>query len=616
MGTLAFFVLLFGVIGARLTQLQLLDGTRYAAAGESQRLRPITLPAERGSVFDRTGNDLALSVPQKTVWADPRLVVDAPRTARELSPILGVDEPTLLQQITADGAFVYLKRQVDDGTAKKVSDLALPGIALIDESKRFNPSGELARSILGDVDVDNRGISGLEKQFDSALTGTPGELVLERDPAGRTIASGEHRLTPAKPGDDLVLTIDQAMQYETEQALSDQIAKMGAKGGIAIVMNPKTGELLSMASMDADSATGKAVPSSYNKALTNVFEPGSANKIITMAGALEEGSVTPDKLLSVPDSLKVADFTFTDNETHPTEQMSPTDILATSSNVGTIMLGQMLGPDRLDSYLRRFGFGTPTALGFPDESGGLLLPLDKWSGTSIGTIPIGQGVAVTALQMLEAYNVIANGGTYVDPKLVLDTIDQGGVRHPTAPSATRSVVSQRTANQVRDMMAAVVRSGTGKQAAIDGYTIAGKTGTARKPQPNGGYTDATGRYRYVSTFAGFAPAEDPKLSAIVVIDEPSNDIYASGVAAPVFRRIVSYALRRFEVPPPADVLQPTVPPVRLAATEPTVADDSKVRLEPATAPTTTTTPPPTTAPTTTTPTTTAPPAKSSKKPGG
>jgi cell division protein FtsI (penicillin-binding protein 3) len=257
--------------------------------------------------------------------------------------------------------------------------------------------------------------------------------------------------------------------------------------------------------------------------------------------------------------LKVADATFTDHDPHPTETMSLTDILANSSNIGTIMLGQKLGANRVDEYQRKFGFGARSALGFPNESAGLLLPLEDWSGTSIGTIPIGQGVAVTAMQMLQSFNVIANGGMYVDPKLVMATIGKDGTRHPAEPSASHRVVSTQTAAEVRDMMEQVVIAGTGKEAAIDGYTVAGKTGTARIPQPNGGYQDAAGNYHYKATFAGFVPAEDPQLSAIVVLDEPTATIFASGASAPVFSRIAAYALRRFHIPPPGIVRAPTVP---------------------------------------------------------
>ncbi len=592
-------MLLFTVVVGRLAQLQLLDGHRYVQFGESQRVKPVTLPAERGALFDRDGNDLAMSVPQHTVWADPRLVTNPQAEAAALAPVLGIDQNTLLRQLTmTDKQFVYLSRQVDDATAQKVSDLKLGGVDLLEESKRFNPSGDLAQGVLGSVNIDNVGRSGLEQQYESTLTGTPGELVLEEDPGGGTIAGGEHRVTPAQPGNDLVLTIDTAMQFETERALSDQIMKMGAKGGMAIVSNPKTGEILAMADMDRPDPKGPPVPSPNNRALTTVFEPGSASKVITMSAALEEGVVPVDTRLTVPDHLQVADGMFTDHDPHPTEQMSLTDILANSSNIGTIMLGQKVGKDRIDSYLRKFGFGSKTSLDFPNESAGIMLPLPNWSGTSIATIPIGQGVAVTALQMLQAYNVIANGGVYVDPKLVLGTVGKDGVRHDTPPSASHRVISTQTAAEVRDMMEQVVATGTGTEAAIDGYTVAGKTGTARKPQPNGGYTDAAGNYHYEATFAGFVPAEDPELSTIVVLDEPTATIFASGASAPTFSRIASYGLRRFEIPPPGITLPSSVPaPTHVSSTSSQANDVTGGVRAPAP---TTTTPPTTTAPTTAT----------------
>jgi len=397
--------------------------------------------------------------------------------------------------------------------------------------------------------------------------------VFEQDPRGGTIAGCEHRLTPALPGNDLILTLDTAMQFETERALSDQIVKMGAKGGMAIVSNPKTGEILAMADMDRPDAKGPAVPSTNNRALTTVFEPGSASKVITMSAALEEGVVPVNARLTVPDHLQVADAMFTDHDPHPTEQMSLTDILANSSNIGTIMLGQKVGKDRIDGYLRKFGFGSTTSLAFPNESAGIMLPLANWSGTSIATIPIGQGISVTALQMLQAFNVVANGGVYVDPKLVLGTVGKDGVRHDTAPSGSHRVISTQTAAKERDMMEQVVATGTGTEAAIDGYTVAGKTGTARKPQPNGGYTDGAGNYHYVATFAGFVPAEDPELSTIVVLDEPTATIFASGASAPTFKRIAAYGLRRFEIPPPGITLPSSVPAPTHSSADPNQAND-------------------------------------------
>ena len=476
----------------------------------------------------------------------------------------------------------------------------LPGINRLDEPTRFNPSGDLGRGVLGSVNIDGIGRAGLELQYDSVLAGEPGELVVERGPDGRTIPQGGRQVHPSEAGEDLVLTIDRGMQHEAERALGQRIDEMGALGGQVIISNPRTGEIYAMADMTVPPEGGPAVPSSENRSLTAVFEPGSVNKVITLAAALEEGVVTPTDHLEVPDHLQVSDHTFTDHDPHPTASWTPTDILATSSNIGTIQLALGLGPERVDEYLRRFGFGSQTGLDFPNESGGLLLEADDWSGTSIGSIPIGQGVAVTPMQMLSAFNVIANEGAYVEPKLVLATVDAGGRRHDTARSAERTVVSETTARQVRDMMVSVVAAGTGREAAIEGYTVAGKTGTARKPQANGTYQDAAGNYHYVTTFAGFVPAEDPQLSIIVVIDEPSNAYYASFVAAPVFAELARYALRQLRIPPPGGTYQSTVPPPR-AAEEPIIdqatvvaAEATPVRAEAAVPTTTTSTTVPTT----------------------
>jgi cell division protein FtsI (penicillin-binding protein 3) len=282
-----------------------------------------------------------------------------------------------------------------------------------------------------------------------------------------------------------------------------------------------------------------------------VFEPGSVNKVITMAAALEEGLVEPTTMMQVPDSIQVSDHLFTDHDPHPVASWSVTDVLSQSSNVGTIMLAQQLGADRLDQYLRDFGFGEQTGLGFPNEVAGLMLDREDWSGTSIGSIPLGQGISVTALQMLTAYNAVANDGVLVEPQLVSASLDSEGQRQEADAPAQRRVISEETATQLQSMLATVVSDGTGVEAAIPGYSVGGKTGTARKPQPEGGYEDAAGNYHYVSSFAGFVPAEDPSLSVIVVIDEPTSSIYGGDVAAPVFAQIAQESLRRLHIPPAA-----------------------------------------------------------------
>jgi len=571
-------LLAFGAIVVRLVQVQVVAGEQYTAFGTSQRFQKITLPAERGSIFDRNGNDLAVSLPQPTILANPSLIKHPLEVAAALSGPLALDvagRDALAERLAADTEFAYVARRVDERVATSVADLDLPGISFIEEPERFAPAGDLARSVLGDVGIDNDGLWGLEKQYDDALTGQPGELVIEKDPDGRTIPGGEHERVPAQRGDDLVLTIDRAMQYETERALAAQITAKGAKGGTAIVSRPATGEILAMANFTTDPDTGDIVAPGNNIGATAVYEPGSVNKVITVAAALEEGLVQPGTELTVPDSLQVSDHLYTDHDPHPTESYSVTRILTESSNIGTIKLAQRVGKDKLDHYLRSFGFGTKTALDLPSEAAGVLLAPEDYVGTSLGSIPIGQGIAVTAIQMLEAYNVLANGGVYIAPRLVLETVDGTGARHPTEVATARRVVSEQTAHQMQDMLVNVVAEGTGQRGGITGYSVAGKTGTARKPLPGGGYQDAAG-YHYIATFAGFVPAERPELSIIVVIDEPTGDIYGGTVAAPVFADLAQYGLRLFRIPPP---LVERAPAPDTAAAK-AVADGATASLEP------------------------------------
>jgi cell division protein FtsI (penicillin-binding protein 3) len=589
---LALLVGLFAIVGLRLVMVQVVTADRYVRYGESQRgLEPIVLPAGRGAIFDRNGTELALSVVQRTIWADPRLITDPAAAARKLAPVLLADEAELRSRLERDAAFVYVARQVPDEVADAVDELDLDGIFSLEEPKRLNPAGDLARSVIGRTDVDNAGVSGLEAQYDGALTGEPGELVVERDRDGRTIPAGRHHVDPATPGEDLVLTIDRNLQAESERILLEQVAERGAKGGTAIVSDPETGKILALVNVVVDPDTGEVRLTGDNVAVTANYEPGSVNKVITMAAAIEEGLVVPETELDVPNQLQVADHTFTDSHDMP-GRMSVAEILAQSSNVGTILVGQELGKDRLYDYLRDFGFGDSTALDFPAEVSGALPAPDDWSGTSIGTIPIGQGVAVTAMQMLLAYNAIANDGVYVPPKLVDQIIDADGERRPVPSARSHRVVSPTTAALVRQMMAGVVDEGTGEAAAIDGYEVAGKTGTARKPAPDRpGYRWEDGDLHYISTFAGFMPADDPKLSVIVVLDEPRST-YASTSAAPAFGELSRYALRLLRLPPPAG---------GTTAGQPTITLDSPLaRGQAAPYPETTTTEPPTT-------TTTAPP---------
>ena len=549
-------VLAFTGVAGRLVHLQLVAPDTYVERGVAQRLRTVDLPALRGSIFDRNGQELALAVRQHSVWADPLLVVDAPAAAGELAAVLEVEEGELRKRLSAKGSrFVYLARQVDGETAAAVAALDLDGVELLDEPRRFRPAGDLALSVLGEVDIDSRGLSGLERQYDDRLSGETGKLLVEKGTDGRTIVAGEQRLEPATRGEDLVLTIDRSLQYAVEQALAAQVTETAADGGTAVVMAPDTGEVLAMASVSAGDGEEAPKPTADNAALTSVFEPGSTSKVVTLSGVLEEGVAGPDDTLTVPDSLQVGSKRFSDSSRHPTETMSVAEVLAQSSNVGTITLARRLGGEQVDEYLRRFGFGRETGLDFPGETAGLVPDYDDWASTSIGSIAIGQGVAVNAVQMLGAFNTVANDGVHVAPRLVRSIIDAEGTERAIDAGEAQRVISAETASAMKDMLARAVVDGTGTKAGVEGYPVAGKTGTARKPSTEvRGYESGA----YMGVFAGFVPVEDPKLSIIVVLDEP-HPYYGGVVAAPVFADIAEYGLRLLRIPPPPDVPAPAPP---------------------------------------------------------
>jgi cell division protein FtsI (penicillin-binding protein 3) len=500
------------------------------------------------------------------VWANPKVVTDPAGYAAKLAPILGMDQKALADRLGQKShAFVYLARKVDDATADAVKKLDLEGVDFVPESKRFYPSGTLAAPLLGGVGIDNDGLAGLEVQYDKKLAGKPGELVVEQDPQGRRIPQGYSHLEPAVRGNDLILSLDQSLQYELERGLVDAVGAATAKGGLAIVEDTRTGSILAMANVTGDGAGGArpSSPTEHNRAVTDVYEPGSTNKVITMAGALEDGLVTPETKLTVPDKLPMANAVFEDHEPHPPISWSVTDILVNSSNVGTIMVGQKLGKNRLDHYLRAFGFGTKTGVGFPGEPAGLLLDPNHWYVTSMGTVPIGNGLAVSALQMLQVYVTVANGGLYRPPRIVEATIGADGQRHPVEAAEPRRVVSPETAGKLSSMLTKVVQEGTGTNGAVPGYLAAGKTGTARKPLEGArGYSG-----NYVASFVGFVPSQEPRLAAVVVLDEPTP-IYGGQVSAPVFARIMQYALRLDRIPPP-----PGSPPAPAVAGAPDHALD-------------------------------------------
>jgi cell division protein FtsI (penicillin-binding protein 3) len=575
--------LMFVAVIGRVADLQLVAQERYVAYGQSQRLRAEVLPAARGSVVDRSGAELVLSVPATTVWADPRQVVDPGGVARALAPLLDLDQAWLLDRLSRTSRFEYLARQVDEDTAAQVAVLDLRGVHLRAESARAHPSGELARTILGSADVDGSGVSGVELQFDDLLTGTPGEVIFERSlNGGVAIPVGEHQVVPPRRGDDVVLTIDRTLQFLAEEVLADAQREMGARNATMVVSVPATGEILAMVNLTSDPGTGQPVASGYNQALVDTFAPGSVLKLVTIAASLEEGLSTPTRLLSVPDQILVANSWFRDHTPHATEDWSVTRILVDSSNVGAIKLGQELGPARVAEYLERFGFGRSPGLGFPGESRGLVRPVDEWHGSDIAGVVIGTGVSVTAAQVLAAYNVVANDGVYVPLRLVSAHVDADGIRHEVPSTEPHRVLSEQTSRRVATMLAEVVTSGTGRQAAIPGYSSAGKTGTAWKRLDDGTFGE-DGQRQYMATFVGFAPVEDPRISVIVVLDRPDKAFSGGRAAAPAFSRVAEHALRLLDVPPPGSVVSHDDGSILVRASDP-AAGSSRVRAPAAAAP--------------------------------
>jgi cell division protein FtsI (penicillin-binding protein 3) len=539
--------LVFVGIGARLVDLQARDQSHLRALGVGQRVQTVALAAERGSIFDRNGTELALSVPQTTIVADPSVIRDPAHDAAVLAPIVVVDQAALEQRLSdKKSQFAYVARKVDDATVARVKKLHLPGISYQPESKRFYPSGLLAAPVLGWVGTDNYGLAGIESEYERTLRGRAGEARVERDPEGNDIPGGEHVLKQAQRGNDVVLTLDQSIQADAEQVLTQQVEQAGAKGGMSIVEDVLTGDILAMATVDGstpDHPAGPVPASEQNKPATIVYEPGSTNKVITMAGAIQDGLVTPDTTLDgIGEDVTVGGTTYTDVDDHPTT-MTVAQILEHSSNVGTIRVAGMLGPERFDHYLRAFGIGQRTALGFPGEADYKLLPLQDYNDTSMGSMPIGNGIAVSAMQMLDVYVTIANGGMARSPRLVSATIDDSGERHEIPLEPPHRVVSPRTASAVTSMLELVVEGGTGTSAQVTGYRVAGKTGTARKPP----YDHPP--YKYVASFVGFAPANSPRLASIVVLDEPTNNYFGGLVAAPAFSQIMQQALGAERVPP-------------------------------------------------------------------
>lgn len=535
------FLLCFLLIAGRAFWLQGVQGAQLASEASYQQTEVVTVPGLRGAVLDRFGDPLAASEDAATIYATPYLVEDPRRTASRLAEALGADRGEVLASLTEDSGFSYVARKVDLARAARVEALDLPGIGQLSSSRRAYPQGELAAQTIGAVGLENQGLSGVEASQDAVLRGEDGERRIVKDALGDPIRL--EVVSEASDGEDVRLTLDPAIQRRAEDVLAGVGEEYSPAGATAIVMDPRDSELLAMANwppLDPDDLAAAEPEQLLNRATGFTYEPGSTFKAFTVAAALEERLVSPETAFELPPTIQVADRTI--EEPHPRGPVTLTvsEILSHSSNVGAVTIGLQLGSERFDRWVRRFGFDRPTGVRFPGEERGIVPELDEYSGSSMGNLPIGQGLSVTPMQMAAGYAAIANGGVLRPPRLI-DAV--GGEPTPARPG--RRVIGADVAAAVRTMLEGVLGpGGTASEVSVPGYSLAGKTGTAEVAEA-GGYSET----KYVASFIGFAPAEEPRLLVAVIVDQPQGDIYGGSVAAPAFGEIAAFALPYLGVPP-------------------------------------------------------------------
>lgn len=540
--------IVLSLFGARLIQIQGLDATAYAASAERARLKTIALPATRGALTDSEGVPFASSVEARNVTVDQTLVLDPEASAQKLSPLLGVSSAALEQRLTGERRFVYLAKSVTPETWGKVRDLSLPGIFSERATSRVYPGKELAANVVGFVGADGHGLGGLELALDDQLAGRDGTTTYETGAGGRQIPTGTDVVDAAVPGRDVVLTIDRDIQWVAQRAIADKVAEAKAESGTVVVMDPKTGRILALAtapSFDPGAPTATPAKDRGNRALTEIYEPGSTSKVMTAAAVIEEGKANPSSTFTVPGGLLRGDKVFSDHNAHGTLKLTLNGIMAKSSNIGTILASERIGERSLYDYLKKFGIAEPTGLGFPGESRGLLSDPKDWSATTGPTVAFGQGLSLNAVQATSVFATIANDGLRASPRLVDAYVDGDGERVEAKTKASVRVVSPRTASKVRQMLESVVsENGTAPQAGIPGYRVAGKTGTAQRVDPT------CGCYRgYTASFIGMAPADKPALVVSVTLQDPKRGHYGGLLGGPVFKRVLSFALQDQRIPP-------------------------------------------------------------------
>lgn len=539
---------LFVVVLGRLVWVQIVKAPYFRELALEQRMRPVPVDPKRGTMYDRCMRELAVSISADSVYAIPAEVSEPAKTAKALAHVLGMGEDALLAKLTATQQTVWLKRKVDHEAAMEVRRLSLPGIAVAESGQRFYPKDTLAAHVIGIAGIDNQGLEGLEQYYDAELRGVRGQIVAERDATGREIPEGRHSYVPPTDGNSLVLTIDEVIQYICERELEIAIAETGSTRGLILAMDPKTGEILAMAMRPTfnPNSYGK-YPSEFrrNFIVSDMLEPGSTFKVITAAAALEEGIVTASTPFYDPGYLKVEDRTIRCHKPGGHGSETFMEALENSCNPVFATLALRLGVEKFVQYARAFGLLEKTGVDYPGEATGMMHQISKVGPVELATYGFGQGISVTPLQLLNAMCAIANGGALMRPMLVRKVIGaDGALVEEHVPTKVRQVISSSTASELSRMLQSVIVNGSGQRGAVPGYAVAGKTGTAQKPE-RGRYGD-----KRIASFMGYGPASDPKVAVLVILDEPSSDVkYGGVIAAPVFRAVMQDIFRYMEIPP-------------------------------------------------------------------
>lgn len=536
----------FFLVSLRLFDLMILNHDRFSKRAKSQHVKVEDVQVRRGMIFDRHGRELALNIDLESLYCDPKALSLNDDTLVRLSSLISEEPRVILSKIPQQGRFAWLGRKLEPDVTEEVKRLNIRGLGFLTEAKRFYPKGSLAAHVIGFVGIDNQALEGAELGYDKYMKTTGGKVSFERDASGRTLSSGVDREVK---GNNIVLTIDEGLQYIVEKELDKAMLKWKASAASVIMMDPFSGEILALAnrpSYDPNRPGDSKIAARRNRAITDCYEPGSTFKIIIAVAALEEKIAKPDTLFDLHKGfIEVGGKTI--HDIHQYKALTFKEIIQKSSNVGSITIGQKLGKERIYKYAKNLGFGEKTEIDLPGEVSGWIYPPERWSGTSIGAISIGQEVAVTPLQVLRAYSAVANGGFLVRPHVVSKIVSPDGRVLPILrDDAVRRAISAKTAETFKEILKSVVEEGgTGRKAYIEGNEVAGKTGTSQTINP---VTRRYSKENFVSSFVGFVPADNPKLAMIVVVYEPKGEIYGGVVAAPLFREVANQALSYLNIP--------------------------------------------------------------------